>query len=96
MDSNKFEIRAVGSSQSIALPLTVINAAEAEALDDLNARLEAELKAGTEHQAAFLSVVRQAIQETKAIRFEGNGYSDEWKAEATEDLHPAPWPSATR
>jgi glutamine synthetase len=79
---NKFEFRAVGSSQPIALPLTVINAAVAEALDDLNAKLEAELKAGKEHKAAVLAVVRQAIQETKAIRFEGNGYSEEWKAEA--------------
>jgi len=79
---NKFEFRAVGSSQPIALPLTVINAAVAEALDGLNAKLEAELKAGKEHKVAVLSVVRQAIIETKAIRFEGNGYSDEWKAEA--------------
>ncbi len=79
---NKFEFRAVGSSQPIALPLTVINAAVAEALDGLNAKLEAELKAGKEHKAAVLSVVRQAIIETKAIRFEGNGYSEEWKAEA--------------
>ena len=79
---NKFEFRAVGSSQPIALPLTVINAAVAEALDGLNAKLDAELKAGKEHKVAVLSVVRQAIIETKAIRFEGNGYSDEWKAEA--------------
>ena len=79
---NKFEFRAVGSSQPIALPLTVINAAVAEALDGLNAKLEAELKAGKEHKAAVLAVVRQAIIETKAIRFEGNGYSEEWKAEA--------------
>jgi len=79
---NKFEFRAVGSSQPIALPLTVINAAVAEALDGLNAKLEAELKAGKEHKAAVLAVVRQAIIETKAIRFEGNNYSDEWKAEA--------------
>ena len=79
---NKFEFRAVGSSQAIALPLTVINAAVAEALDGLNARLEAELKAGKEHKAAVLAVVRQAIIETKAIRFEGNNYSEEWKAEA--------------
>ncbi len=79
---NKFEFRAVGSSQPIALPLTVINAAVAEALDSLNTRLEAELKAGKESKAAVLSVVRQAIIETKAIRFEGNNYSDEWKIEA--------------
>jgi len=79
---NKFEFRAVGSSQAIALPLTVINAAFAEALDGLNAKLEAELKAGKEHKAAVLVVVRQAIIETKAIRFEGNGYSEEWKKEA--------------
>jgi len=79
---NKFEFRAVGSSQPIALPLTVINAAVAEALDGLNAKLEAEFKAGKEHKAAVMVVVKQAIHETKAIRFEGNGYSDEWKAEA--------------
>jgi glutamine synthetase len=79
---NKFEFRAVGSSQPIALPLTVINAAVAEALEGLNAKLEAELKAGKEHKAAVLAVVRQAIIETKGIRFEGNNYSEEWKKEA--------------
>jgi len=79
---NKFEFRAVGSSQPIALPLTVINAAVAEALDTLSARYDGELKEGKEHKAAMMAVVRQAIQETKAIRFEGNGYSDEWKQEA--------------
>lgn len=79
---NKFEFRAVGSSQPIALPLTVINAAVAEALEDLNGRLAAEIKRGTEHKAAVMAVVRQAIIETKAIRFEGNGYSEAWKLEA--------------
>jgi len=79
---NKFEFRAVGSSQPIALPLTVINAAVAEALEGLNAQLEAELKAGKEHQAAVMAVVKKVIVETKAIRFEGNGYSEEWKQEA--------------
>jgi len=79
---NKFEFRAVGSSQPIALPLTVINAAVAEALEALNAQYEAEMQAGKEHKAALMAVVRQAIIETKAIRFEGNGYSDDWKQEA--------------
>ncbi|HJU84287.1 MAG TPA: glutamine synthetase III [Holophagaceae bacterium] len=79
---NKFEFRAVGSSQPIALPLTVINAAVAEALDELNAKLAEEMKAGKEHRAAVLSVVREAIQATRAIRFEGNGYSEEWRKEA--------------
>jgi glutamine synthetase len=79
---NKFEFRAVGSSQPIALPLTVINAAVAEALDGLNTQLEAELKSGKEHQAAVMAVVRKAILETKAIRFEGNGYAEDWKREA--------------
>ncbi len=79
---NKFEFRAVGSSQPIALPLTVINAAVAEALEGLNTQLEAELKAGKEHQAAVMAVVRKAILETKAIRFEGNGYAEDWKHEA--------------
>ncbi|WP_306590916.1 glutamine synthetase III [Geothrix sp. 21YS21S-4] len=79
---NKFEFRAVGSSQPIALPLTVINAAVAEALEVLNGRLETEIAAGKEHKAAVMVVVRQTIIETKAIRFEGNGYADEWKAEA--------------
>ena len=72
----------MGSSQPIALPLTVLNAAVAEALEGLNTKLDAEIKAGKEHQAAVLAVVRQAIIETKAIRFEGNGYSEEWKTEA--------------
>lgn len=80
---NKFEFRAVGSSQPIALPLTVINAAVAEALEELNAGLAAELKAGKEHKAAVMAVVKRAIAETKAIRFEGNGYSEEWKQEAS-------------
>ena len=79
---NKFEFRAVGSSQPIAMPLTVINACVAEALNELNLALEAEEGRGTPHREAVMAVVRKAVVETKAIRFEGNGYSDEWKQEA--------------
>jgi glutamine synthetase len=79
---NKFEFRAVGSSQPIAWPLTVINACFAEALDDLNAHLEAGLAKGKAHDVAVLEVVRKAIIETKDVRFEGNNYNEEWLKEA--------------
>ena len=79
---NKFEFRAVGSSQPIARPLTMLNAAMAEALDDLNSELSAELVTGKAHDIAVIDVIRKAIVETKAVRFEGNGYSEEWKQEA--------------
>ena len=79
---NKFEFRAVGSSQAIAFPLTVINATVAEALDEMNAAMDEEIAKGRTPRAAAIEVIREAIVSTKAIRFEGNGYSDEWKAEA--------------
>jgi len=79
---NKFEFRAVGSSQAIAWPLTVINATFAEALDQLNADLDAALASGKAHDVAVLEVIRKAVIETKSVRFEGNGYSEEWKQEA--------------
>jgi glutamine synthetase len=79
---NKFEFRAVGSSQAIAFPLTVINATVAEALDEMNARMEAESAGGRSSRAAAMNVIREAIIETRDIRFEGNNYSAEWRAEA--------------
>jgi glutamine synthetase len=79
---NKFEFRAVGSSQAIAFPLTVINATVAEALDDMNARMDAELNAGRSSRAAAMAVIREVIAETRSIRFEGNNYSAEWRQEA--------------
>jgi len=79
---NKFEFRAVGSSQAIAFPLTVINATVAEALDDMNARMDEEIAAGKSVRAAAMAVIREAIIATKDIRFEGNGYSEAWTQEA--------------
>jgi glutamine synthetase len=79
---NKFEFRAVGSSQAIAFPLTVINATVAEALDAMNARMDEEIAGGKATRAAAMAVIREAIMETRAIRFEGNGYSEEWTVEA--------------
>ncbi|MFN8582525.1 MAG: glutamine synthetase III [Gemmatimonadaceae bacterium] len=78
----KFEFRAVGSSQSIAWPITLLNAAVAEALAELTAQLRAELKKTKKVDDAVLKVVRKVFRETAPVRFEGNNYSDAWVKEA--------------
>jgi glutamine synthetase len=79
---NKFEFRAVGSSQSIAFPVALLNAAVAEALGELTAELREELKKTTKTDDAVLRVVRRAFKATSAVRFEGNNYSEAWQKEA--------------
>ena len=78
----KFEFRAVGSSQSIAFPVMLLNATVAEAVVELTEALRKELKTTPNRDDAVLKVVREAFKLTKAVRFEGNGYSDEWVKEA--------------
>ena len=78
----KFEFRAVGSSQSIAFPATVLNTVVAEALGEITADLKAALKKTKSVDDAALKVVRAAFTETTPIRFEGNGYSEAWVKEA--------------
>ena len=82
----KFEFRAVGSSQSIAFPIVLLNAAVAEAISEITEELRGELK-DSKHDAksiddAALKVVRRAFKECSAVRFEGNNYSNEWVEEA--------------
>ena len=77
---NKFEFRALGSSQSLALPNTVLNTIVAEAIDDLADKLEAD-GAGED---AVLAVVRDAYAANKQIVFDGDNYSEEWHKEAEE------------
>jgi glutamine synthetase len=79
---NKFEFRAVGSSQSIAFPIVLLNAAVAEAIGEITTSLRAELKKTKKVDDAVLKVVRPIFKETAPIRFEGNNYSDEWVKEA--------------
>ncbi len=79
---NKFEFRAVGSAASISLPNTVLSAAVADSLDVISDEIDAELKKGTEFNAAVLNVLKKHIIETEPIRFEGNNYSKEWEEEA--------------
>jgi glutamine synthetase len=79
---NKFEFRAVGASQSIALPIVLLNAAVAESIGEIVTELRAELKKTKKVDDAVLKIVRRIFKETAAIRFEGNNYSEEWVKEA--------------
>ncbi len=88
---NRFEFRAVGSEANCASAMITLNAAVAEALVDFKKRVDARIAEtskkfdGTEHNATFhaiIDVLREDIKTCKPIRFDGNGYSDEWKAEA--------------
>jgi glutamine synthetase len=81
---NKFEFRALGSSQSLSLPNTVLNTITAQAIDVLAAALEARLAAGVELEAAVREVLQASYANNKRIVFEGDNYSDEWHAEAAE------------
>lgn len=81
---NKFEFRAVGSSQNSASPMIVLNTIVANQLIEFKAEVDKQIKKGTKKDLALLNVVRKYIKESKAIRFEGNGYSLAWAAEAAE------------
>jgi glutamine synthetase len=79
---NKFEFRAVGSSQSIAFPVMLVNAAVAGAIGKITEMIRAEMKSTQNVEDAALKVVRKVFKDTAAVRFEGNNYSDEWVKEA--------------
>jgi glutamine synthetase len=79
---NKFEFRAVGSGQSIAFPNIALNVAVAESLDYIATELENAIAKGKTLEAAAASLLQNLIKENKRIIFNGNGYSEEWKAEA--------------
>lgn len=78
---NKFEFRAVGSSQNISTPVMVLNTIIAESLDNVSDGIEEVLKKNNFNDAIF-KVISESIKESRAIRFEGNNYSDDWKKEA--------------
>lgn len=79
---NRFEFRAVGAQANCAAAMIVLNTAMAEALTDFKTRVDKRVAGGTDLFKAILQVVREDIKSSKPIRFDGNGYSDEWKAEA--------------
>ena len=79
---NRFEFRAVGSEANCASAMIALNSAVAEALNDFKARVDALIAKGEDQTKAIITVVREDIKTCKPIRFDGNGYSDEWVEEA--------------
>lgn len=79
---NKFEFRAVGSSQSIAWPNTILNAIVAESLDYMATEIENLIISGTDLNAAVQQVVKKTLAENERILFNGDNYSQEWHDEA--------------
>jgi glutamine synthetase len=79
---NKFEFRAVGSSQSSSFPITVLNTIIADAVADMTHALKSHLEKGMDFSSALKSVLTNIISQHKRIIFNGDGYSDEWKSEA--------------
>ncbi len=79
---NKFEFRAVGGSDNCGTPMTVLNLIVADQLTKFFDVVNAEIEKGEEKRLAIVNVLRKYIKESKSIRFEGDGYSDEWVKEA--------------
>lgn len=79
---NRFEFRAVGSSANCSSAMMTLNASVAEQLRTFKAEVDALIKAGKPKEEALYEILKKYIKESKVIGFNGNGYSDEWKAEA--------------
>ncbi len=79
---NKFEFRAVGSSQSSSFPITVLNTIIADAISDMTNSLQEKIHAGIPFAIALQELLADISAKHKRIVFNGDGYSDEWKAEA--------------
>ncbi|MFV0468689.1 MAG: glutamine synthetase III [Dysgonomonas sp.] len=79
---NRFEFRAVGSLANCASAMTALNASVAEQLINFKAEVDALIKGGKSKEEALYDVLKKYIKESRPIRFNGNGYSEEWKAEA--------------
>ena len=79
---NRFEFRAPGSSVNCASAMISLNAAMAEALNSFKQRVDQRIAAGENKVSAILEVLKDDIKTCKPIRFDGNGYSEEWVKEA--------------
>lgn len=79
---NKFEFRAVGSAANCAVPMAALNTMVAKQLNDFADTIKGEIEKGVKKDEAILKELQKLIKASKKIRFEGNGYSDEWVKEA--------------
>jgi glutamine synthetase len=79
---NRFEFRAVGSSANCAGAMIALNTAIADQLTKFKVDVDVLIEAGVKKDEAIFQVLKKLIIESKDIRFNGNGYSEEWKAEA--------------
>ena len=81
---NRFEFRAVGSSANCASALIVLNTIMADQLNEFKTLVDEKIANGKPTNKAIFEVLKAYIKESKSIRFNGNGYSDEWRKEAAE------------
>ena len=79
---NRFEFRAAGSSANCAASMIVINAAMAHQLNEFKAQIDSLVNEGMEQEEALYKVLKETIIASRNIRFEGDGYSEEWREEA--------------
>lgn len=79
---NKFELRAVGSSANSASPMTVLNLIVADQLKKFKTDVDKLLKKGEKKDVALMMTIKRYLKESRSIRFEGNGYSEDWEKEA--------------
>ena len=79
---NRFEFRAVGSSANCAFPMMVLNSVVADQLTEFKTVVDRKIKEGRSTEEALLDTIRKYIKDCEKVCFDGNGYSDEWKAEA--------------
>ncbi len=79
---NKFEFRAVGSDQNVANPMTVLNLIMAHQLEKFHEQVSIDIDKGKERRLAIIDILREYVKASKNIRFEGDGYSENWVKEA--------------
>lgn len=79
---NKFEFRAVGSTANCGVPMAALNVMVSQQLTDFADKIDKEIEKGVKKDEAIIKELQKLIKHSKNIRFEGNGYGDEWIAEA--------------